>query len=437
VCQPGTAPNCDDANVCTTDSCVPATGCVHANNTVACDDALFCNGHEVCGGGVCQPGTAVNCDDGIACTGDSCNESTDTCDHTACGVTVAATGSRWLSVTPPSGLTSVALRVSAPGLACLPKYVDAAGALTDSPVFQSSAAWGAMPVGDRRIVPSTTYTVQAEVVPGTPIATGSATTWAWGNADNTDDVNVFDIVCTLDGFQGIFTHCTLHGTDQNSGAVTHPATIDLDDILAVLDAFSGSSYPDVDPCSAGFAASGSASKTESFRAVKDPRIWLVPSTRTVAPGEAVRFDVYAQGMVDIRGYQVALAVKGGATGVLAPDVVRIDAGRDDYLFSGKAVSAATDTAGSRLAGAVRAGGTTTTKPVFLGSFDFRASPDASGTFQVGFRTTETLFRDSGNAARRVDATAVISIGVGGATPTDSGPGTVQIAPTDAPEVEQQ
>ena len=26
-------PNCDDANVCTDDSCDPATGCVNANNT--------------------------------------------------------------------------------------------------------------------------------------------------------------------------------------------------------------------------------------------------------------------------------------------------------------------------------------------------------------------------------------------------------------------
>jgi len=48
-----------------------------------CDDGQFCNGAETCVGGSCQPGTAPNCNDGVACTTDSCNEATDTCDHTA------------------------------------------------------------------------------------------------------------------------------------------------------------------------------------------------------------------------------------------------------------------------------------------------------------------------------------------------------------------
>jgi hypothetical protein len=255
VCVGGAAPNCDDGNVCTNDSCSPASGCVHANNTAPCDDALFCNGHEVCGGGTCQPGTAVNCDDGISCTGDSCNEATDTCDHTACTLSVVAAGSRWIAVTPPPGLASVALRVGAAGFACLPKYVDATGALTASPVFRSSAQWGTVHIGDRSIIPSTTYTVQAEVVPGTPMASGTATTWRWGDADNSGDVNVFDIVCALDGLQGIFTNCTSYGVDQGAGTLAIPVTIDLADVTATLDAFAGVPYPDATPCAGSFAAS--------------------------------------------------------------------------------------------------------------------------------------------------------------------------------------
>jgi carboxypeptidase T len=48
-----------------------------------CDDGLFCNGAETCVSGTCQPGTPPDCDDGISCTDDSCNEDTDSCDHAA------------------------------------------------------------------------------------------------------------------------------------------------------------------------------------------------------------------------------------------------------------------------------------------------------------------------------------------------------------------
>ncbi len=48
-----------------------------------CDDLQFCNGAETCVGGACQAGTVPNCNDSIACTTDSCNEGTDSCDHVA------------------------------------------------------------------------------------------------------------------------------------------------------------------------------------------------------------------------------------------------------------------------------------------------------------------------------------------------------------------
>jgi hypothetical protein len=253
ACVGGPAPNCDDANVCTTDSCNTGSGCIHANNTLPCGDGQFCNGNETCGGGACQPGTAVNCSDGIACTADSCNEATDACDHTSCSMSASAIGSRWIEIVPPAGLASVALKVTAPGFACLPKYVDATGALTTSPVFQSSAQWGTVRITGRPIVPLTAYTVQAEVTPGTPIGASGATTWRWGDANNSGGVDVFDIVCALDGFQGLFTNCTAYGVDQSSGSAVIPVTVDFSDVGAVLDAFSGTAYPDATPCNAPLA----------------------------------------------------------------------------------------------------------------------------------------------------------------------------------------
>jgi len=242
--------DCTDGNICTTDTCNASSVCVHTNNTLPCADGLFCNGSEVCGGGSCQPGTPVNCDDGVSCTADSCNETTDACDHASCSMSASALGSRWLEATPPAGLASVALRVTAPGFACLPRYVDATGALSASPVFRSSAQWGTVRITGRPIVPLTAYSIQAEVTAGTPIGSAGATTWRWGDANHSGDVDVFDIVCGLDGFQGIFTNCTTHGVDQSAGSGVIPVTIDFADVTAILDAFSGSAYPDATPCNA-------------------------------------------------------------------------------------------------------------------------------------------------------------------------------------------
>jgi subtilisin family serine protease len=47
-----------------------------------CDDGQFCNGAETCDAfGQCQSGSAVDCDDGVGCTVDSCDEGTDSCDN--------------------------------------------------------------------------------------------------------------------------------------------------------------------------------------------------------------------------------------------------------------------------------------------------------------------------------------------------------------------
>jgi hypothetical protein len=71
-CVPGPAPNCDDSNVCTDDSCDPATGCVNKNNTLACDDGSKCTAGDKCSAGKCVPGPALDCDDKNVCTSDKC-----------------------------------------------------------------------------------------------------------------------------------------------------------------------------------------------------------------------------------------------------------------------------------------------------------------------------------------------------------------------------
>ena len=84
-CQAGSAPNCNDGVGCTDDSCNEGTdSCDNVANNANCDDGLFCNGAETCHATLdCQSGTTVNCDDGVGCTDDSCNEGTDSCDNVA------------------------------------------------------------------------------------------------------------------------------------------------------------------------------------------------------------------------------------------------------------------------------------------------------------------------------------------------------------------
>src|SRR5262245_2362930 len=83
VCMPGVPGSCDDGNPCTIDSCNPTTGCVHTpvTNNTPCPDASLCNGLETCQAGVCRPGKALDCSDGNPCTTDSCNATTG-CYHT-------------------------------------------------------------------------------------------------------------------------------------------------------------------------------------------------------------------------------------------------------------------------------------------------------------------------------------------------------------------
>ena len=64
---------CDDGNPCTSDSCSPATGCLHEFNTAPCNDGNYCTVNDACLAGDCVGGTVLDCDDSNQCTNDTCN----------------------------------------------------------------------------------------------------------------------------------------------------------------------------------------------------------------------------------------------------------------------------------------------------------------------------------------------------------------------------
>ena len=73
ACVPGAPVVCEDDNLCTDNTCEPATGCVFDTNTVPCDDGNACTTGDACGGGGCLPGAGdLDCDDLKPCTTDTC-----------------------------------------------------------------------------------------------------------------------------------------------------------------------------------------------------------------------------------------------------------------------------------------------------------------------------------------------------------------------------
>jgi cysteine-rich repeat protein len=71
-CEPGAALDCDDGNICTDDACASESGCLHTFNQAVCDDGNFCTTGDHCSAGACSAAGAVTCDDGNVCTTDWC-----------------------------------------------------------------------------------------------------------------------------------------------------------------------------------------------------------------------------------------------------------------------------------------------------------------------------------------------------------------------------
>ena len=63
---------CNDGETCTWDWCDPASGCKHADSNVTCDDGNACTDKDACATGKCQ-GQLKVCDDKKTCTADSCD----------------------------------------------------------------------------------------------------------------------------------------------------------------------------------------------------------------------------------------------------------------------------------------------------------------------------------------------------------------------------
>ena len=115
----------------------------------------------------------------------------------------------------------------------------------------------------------------------------------------------------------------------------------------------------------------------------------------VAPGAQFAMYAYADNFVDLAGYEVGVDASGGTSGTLTVEDIYIDDQRPDYVFSGLSPYNAFDVAGARFMSALDEGGVDSSVEVYLGTFVFRASQDASGAFTVSLRPDEgTIAVDS-------------------------------------------
>lgn len=84
VCEGGPTPNCDDGVACTADSCSPEQGCLNAADHSLCDDALECSA-DLCDEalGCSHVADDALCDDANLCTQDLCDSGSLTCEFVA------------------------------------------------------------------------------------------------------------------------------------------------------------------------------------------------------------------------------------------------------------------------------------------------------------------------------------------------------------------
>lgn len=155
---------------------------------------------------------------------------------------VSGVGSRYLSISAPTGARSIALSVESSAHPCLVKYVQPDGSLGETPIFQLGSRWGTLSVGDGDLLPQTQYKVRAISAEAISPYT-NASTWKWGDGNHNGFVNLDDILCVLNGFSGNFPICSLESVDLTGMGNAPDGTVNLMDILAVLNAFSGSGAP--------------------------------------------------------------------------------------------------------------------------------------------------------------------------------------------------
>jgi len=131
-------------------------------------------------------------------------------------------------------------------------------------------------------------------------------------------------------------------------------------------------------------------------------------------------DVFVQGVPDLRVYQISLVSGGGNTGSLQLETVKSDQARQDYVFgTAQVVDASSPTTGL-LAGVLYDGAVNVTAPRYVGTYGFRPSAEANGTFRVNVNLSdETILADHDNEQMGYSSGADARIVIGSRMPVQN------------------
>ena len=122
-----------------------------------------------------------------------------------------------------------------------------------------------------------------------------------------------------------------------------------------------------------------------------PTVFAAVRESQFQPGGSVTVDVYAQGVSALRLYQIAVDVTDGESGSLDLEDVWIDKAAADYVFGSDFAVDAVDVVRGRMGAVLWSGEVDVERPAYLGTYVFRASKDARGTFTVQVRAGEESF----------------------------------------------
>lgn len=118
---------------------------------------------------------------------------------------------------------------------------------------------------------------------------------------------------------------------------------------------------------------------------------VVPREANGQAGGVVTVDVFISGISSLRTYQVALDATGGQGGSLTREDAWIDTDRADYVFGAAEAIKAVDDVHGRIGAVLFDGDMDAIGPKYLGTYTFRASNDAGGTFTITARLGRDTF----------------------------------------------